>query len=79
MNNLWPFLDLPGNSRIPERILLGKRIPFDEVVSKKLLTPIGFYVSFFKKISYLGRSWWALGEDGENPSRPGRCEWGSFS
>lgn len=47
--------------------------------SKRELTLIGFYVNFSKKISYLGRPCGASGEDGENPSRPGRCEWGFFS
>jgi hypothetical protein len=68
-----------GKSVIPERVLLEKQIPFDRAASKKILTPMRFYVNFFKKISYLGRPGRASGEDGENPSRPGRCEWGSSS
>jgi hypothetical protein len=59
--------------------LLEKQIPFDRAASKKILTPMEFYVNFFKKISYLGLPGRASGEDGENPSRPGRCEWGSSS
>lgn len=49
MKNLRPFLDLPENSGIRERIFLGKRIPFDKTASKKILTLIGFYVTFCGK------------------------------